>query len=123
MQHCIMKSMVYYHNQFIMQAVFEPFQKYNYFMQQSMQQQQQLQKRLPSKSTTIRVVGDIHVCYDEFQILIKKAVLEQSNGKDCDYIVSVGDMVIKGPNDVNSVQRLIGMLYKGIMTILLFNCI
>src|SRR5947207_12816587 len=38
------------------------------------------------------VVGDIHGCYDELMKLLKKAKLKQS-----DRVVSVGDLVSKGP--------------------------
>jgi predicted phosphodiesterase len=38
------------------------------------------------------VVGDIHGCYDELMKLLKKAKFKQS-----DRVVSVGDLVSKGP--------------------------
>ena len=44
------------------------------------------------KKTRTIVVGDIHGCYDELMALLKKA----NFGKD-DKVVSVGDLIAKGP--------------------------
>src|SRR5882762_6770687 len=43
------------------------------------------------KTRTI-VIGDIHGCYDELMALLEKADL-----KDNDRVVSVGDLITKGP--------------------------
>ena len=43
------------------------------------------------KTRTI-VVGDIHGCYDELM-----ALLEKVDVRDHDRVVSVGDLIVKGP--------------------------
>jgi Icc-related predicted phosphoesterase len=50
------------------------------------------------------VVGDIHGCYDELMKLLKKAKFKQS-----DRVVSVGDLVSKGPK----VREVLDPLYDG----------
>jgi diadenosine tetraphosphatase ApaH/serine/threonine PP2A family protein phosphatase len=40
------------------------------------------------------VVGDIHGCYDELM-----ALLEKANFSDTDHVVSVGDLITKGPKN------------------------
>jgi bis(5'-nucleosyl)-tetraphosphatase (symmetrical) len=45
----------------------------------------------------IFVIGDIHGCYDELQSLHQKAVMEHNDGITFQYVISVGNLVNKGP--------------------------
>lgn len=45
------------------------------------------------------IIGDIHACYDELQVLLKEA-----KATSADRIISVGDLVAKGPSTVKTLD-------------------
>lgn len=57
------------------------------------------------RNKKILVIGDIHGCYDELIQLIEKAVHDYNSGTSFDYVISVGDLVNKGPKSVDVVQH------------------
>ncbi|AWB34715.1 metallophosphoesterase [Orrella marina] len=58
---------------------------------------QPLHKRLPSNTTGRDfIVGDMHGCHDLFEAELEKASFDPA----CDRIVSVGDLIDRGPNSL-----------------------
>lgn len=51
----------------------------------------------------ILIIGDVHGCFDEMQLLYRKAV-EQNDGKEFLFVILVGDLCNKGPDSVRVIK-------------------
>jgi bis(5'-nucleosyl)-tetraphosphatase (symmetrical) len=60
-------------------------------------EQQQRRKR-------ILVIGDVHGCIDELQILIQKSISEHNNGIPFQAVILVGDLCNKGPQSAKVIK-------------------
>ena len=50
-----------------------------------------------SSSNRILVIGDVHGCLEELQLLVQKAIHKHNNGQQFKAIILVGDLCNKGP--------------------------
>ena len=60
-----------------------------------------------NKRKNILVIGDVHGCLEELQLLHKKAVEEENDNQDFQHVILVGDLCNKGPSSVAVIKHVL----------------